>query len=149
MSHGTVVLLGRLPFEPFVLDCIASEFGFSFRRVENIHDLADLDRNDDVAAVLFNPGILALPWEEALSLVLNSTPTALPIVCHGFANHIDWPKMADAGAFHLILVPFKMDEVRQSLGFVWEAKHRSSTMGPGKVSPGNGYQHALAVEIVA
>lgn len=50
------------------------------------------------------------------------------MLCHGFAEMIDWPQVADAGAFHSLLLPFDVREVRQSLGFVWGAKRCSATM---------------------
>lgn len=73
-------------------------------------------------AVLFNPTSLGLPWDEALRSVLNAFPKAFPILCHGFADNIDWPEVADAGAFHTLTMPFSVAEVRQSLGFVLGSK---------------------------
>lgn len=128
MTHGTVVLLGSLPVERLVLDCLASEFGLSFQQVDNLRNSPNLSLIDDAVAVLFSPRSLGLPWEEALKAVLNAFPKAFPILCHGFADSIDWPEMADAGAFHSIPMPFSVAEVRQSLGFVWGAKHGSKQM---------------------
>lgn len=130
MSHGTVVLLGSLPIERLVLDRLVSEFRFSFKEVEKIESLRNLKMRDDVVAVLFKPSGLGLPWDEALRSVLNAFPRAFPILCHGFAEHVDWPRAADAGAFHSIPVPFSVAELRQSLGFVWEAKKRSQSTRP-------------------
>lgn len=76
-------------------------------------------------AVLFSPSSLGLPWDEALRSVLNAFPGAFPILCHGFADNIDWPEVADAGAFHSIPGPFGVAELRQSRGFVWGAKQSS------------------------
>ena len=38
----------------------------------------------------------------------------LNILCHGFAETVDWPQAADAGAFHSLLWPFDVREIRQS-----------------------------------
>jgi hypothetical protein len=122
MSHGTVVLVGSLPIERLVLDCLASEFGWSFQKVDNLQNSPNLNPPDDAVAVLFNPTSLGLPWDEALRSVLNAFPKAFPILCHGFADNIDWPEVADAGAFHSLPMPFSVAEVRQSLGFVWGAR---------------------------
>jgi hypothetical protein len=46
------------------------------------------------------------------------------VVCHGFSEPIDWPALRDAGAFDALWLPLKEDEVRRSLGFVWEAEKR-------------------------
>ena len=108
-----------------MLDCLASEFGWSFQKVDNLQNSPKLNLSDDVVAVLFSPTSLGLPWDEALNFILNAFPRAFPILCHGFADNIDWPKMADAGAFHSLPMPFSVAEVRQSLGFVWGAKYSS------------------------
>ena len=123
MALGTVILVGGLPIEPFVLACLASEFGLSFQEIDNLQNCPSLP--DDVVAVLFSPSSLGLQWDEALRSVLKTFPRALPILCHGFADHLDWPEVADAGAFHSIPLPFSVAELRQSLGFVWGAKTAS------------------------
>lgn len=123
MALGTVILVGGLPVDRFMLACLASEFTLSFQEVENVHNCPDLP--DDVVAVLFNPNSLGLRWDEALTSVLKTFPLAFPILCHGFADHFDWPEVADAGAFHSIPIPFSVAELRQSLGFVWGAKRDS------------------------
>jgi hypothetical protein len=128
MSHGTVVLVGNLPIERLVLDCLASEFGLSFQKVDNLQNSPNLNPTDDAVAVLFNANSLGLPWDEALRSVLNAFPKAFPILCHGFADNIDWPEVADAGAFHSLPMPFSVAEVRQSLGFVWGAKQSCKPM---------------------
>ncbi len=128
VARATVVLLGSLPIERFVLDCLASEFGFSFKEVEGLPDVPTPNLRADAVAVLFNASSLGLEWDEALSSILNAFPEAFPILCYGFADHIDWPRMADAGAFHSIPLPFSVAELRQSLGFVWAAQHGSKRM---------------------
>jgi hypothetical protein len=90
-----------------------------------VQAVREINLHEDIAAVLFNPNSLGLEWEEALRSVLNAFPGAFPILCHGFADRIDWPKMADAGAFHLVPVPFSVAELRQSLGYVWGAQPRA------------------------
>ncbi len=136
MSHGAVVLIGSLPIEQLVLDCLAAEFGLSFKEVDHLGNFKN--PSEDVVAVLFSPSSLGLPWDEALRSVLHAFPGAFPILCHGFADNIDWPEVAGAGAFHSIPVPFSVAELRQSLGFVWGAKQsskhlRSKTAAKGPV----------------
>jgi hypothetical protein len=121
MANGTVVLLGNLPIERLMLDCLVTEFGFSFKHVPTLDCLKNLKQQDAVA-VVFRPSALNLEWDEALEAVIDALPAAFPILCHGFADHLDWPRAADAGAFHSIHVPFSIAELRQSLGFVWGAK---------------------------
>jgi DNA-binding NtrC family response regulator len=142
MAHGTVILVGSLPIERFVLGCLASEFELAFQEVSNLQNCPNPP--DDVVAVLFNPSSLGLPWDEALRSVLKTFPRAFPILCHGFADHIDWPEMADAGAFHSIPVPFSVAELRQSLGFVWGAKQASKATSRSVAT-----KRALPTRIVA
>jgi DNA-binding NtrC family response regulator len=122
MANGTVVLLGNLRAERPALDRVVSIFGFSLQEVPTLGHLGSLD--DNLVAVLFCPNALDLSGDEALKQVLGAAPNALPILCHGFADHINWPELVDAGAFHSLPMPFSTAEVRQSLGFVWEARQR-------------------------
>jgi len=79
-----------------------------------------------VAAVLFHrdsvdPGG---SWLNAVRLLKLAMPRVLLIACHGFSEPIDWPELCDAGAFHTLWLPLKESEVRQSLGFIFEARNR-------------------------
>jgi DNA-binding NtrC family response regulator len=124
-NPGTVVVLGALPVDHSVFDHVAAEFGWTVRSAAA---LAELNADQNLAVVLFSPRHMALPWEQALQAVLEAAPRALPILCHTFAETLDWPKAANAGAFHSLLLPFDAREVRQSLGFAWSAKLRSATI---------------------
>jgi hypothetical protein len=126
MANGTVVLVGDLPIERLGFDRLVSEFGWSSKRVESLCGLGKLSADHDLVTVLFDPKSLALPWEKALSSVIAAAPRALPILCHGFAEIIDLSRVAEAGAFHSLLVPLRASEVRLSLGFVWCAQRPST-----------------------
>ena len=126
MTSGTVVLVGTLPVEHLALALLVSKFGWSIEKAPNLHCLTTLNRDRNVVAVLFSPLDLALPWEEALQSVLEAAPRALPILCHGFADRIDWPQVAEAGAFHSLLLPFRESEFQHTLGFISSAKRSSS-----------------------
>lgn len=118
MKRDTVVLAGSVRIEPPALDLLVAEFGWSFKRADSLGCLAELTAAHNVVSVLFSPKDLDLSWDQALRSVLDAAPGALPILCHGFAETIDWPQAAEAGAFHSLLVPFDLREVRQSLEFV-------------------------------
>src|ERR1700722_747445 len=126
MTSRTVVLAGNLPVEHLDLDALVAEFGWSLEEAGSLGCLAELNRCNNIVTVLFSPKGLDLPWDQALRSVLDAAPGALPILCHGFAEPIDWPQAADAGAFHSLLLPLNLQEVRQSLGFAWSAKSRSA-----------------------
>lgn len=127
MIQGTVVLAGGLPVEHLSLDVLVAEFGWSLKEVEGLDSLAELNQDNNVVTVLFSPKTLDLRWDEALRSILDAAPRTLPIICHGFAEVIDWPQVANAGAFHSLLLPFSSREIRQSLGFVWGAKIRPAS----------------------
>ena len=125
MTRGTVVLVGTLAVENMALDLLVSEFGWSIEKVPNLAGLAKLNHTHNLVAVLFSPQDLAIPWEQALPRVLKAAPRALPILCHGFADRIDWPQVAEAGAFHSLLLPFRASEFRHTLGFISGVKRSS------------------------
>jgi hypothetical protein len=131
MARGTVVLAGNLAVQHLELDILVAEFGWSLERAPSLGCLAGFTLDHNLIAVVFSPKNLDLPWEQALRAVLEAAPKALPILCHGFADKIDWPRMADAGAFHSLLLPFSASEFRQSLGFAWGAKNRAATFPTG------------------
>jgi hypothetical protein len=122
MKRGAVVFAGNLRVEPLALDGLVAEFGWSFKRADSLGCLVELNAAHDVVSVLFSPKDLNLPWDQALRSIRAAAPGALPILCHGFAETIDWPQVADAGAFHSLWLPFNLREVRQSLEFVRSAQ---------------------------
>jgi len=128
MSSGIVVLFGNLPVEHQTLDLLVAEFGWSVKEIRTIHDLAQASLDYNLIAVLFNLQNLSLPWDKALRSILDAAPRALPILCRRFAETIDWPQVAEAGAFHSLQLPLDPREARQSLGFVWGAKSRSAAI---------------------
>lgn len=121
MIHGTVVVVGSLPVQHVGLDVLVTEFGWSLKVADSLRSLAELNACHSLVIVIFSPRNLGLPWNQALRGVQDAAPQALPILCHGFADPIEWPRAAEAGAFHALLLPFDMREVRQSLGFARDA----------------------------
>ena len=120
----TVAMAGIPEVDEALLSRLAKEFGWSFGRVQGIPEVARLNAGTELVAVLFSPQGLGLPWEQALKAVQEAAPLALPIVCHRFAEQIEWPEFAEAGVFHALRLPLHLSEVRQSLGFVREAEAR-------------------------
>lgn len=133
MVNGTVVLVGNLPIEHLGFDQLVAEFGWSSKRVDTLADIGKLSLDYDLVSVLFEPKSLGLSWEKALSSVMAAAPRALPIVCHGFGEVLDWSQVSEAGAFHSLLIPLRAAEVRRSLGFVWCAQRISTPVLPKRV----------------
>ena len=128
MPSGIVVLFGDLPVERKAFDPLVSQFGWSVKEIRTVRDLAQANLDYDLIAVLFDPQRLSLPWDKVLRSILDKAPRTLPVLCHRFAEMIDWPKMAEAGVFHSLQWPLNQGEVRQSLGFVWGATRHSKAI---------------------
>ena len=126
MRSGILALVGDLHIDRQALDLIAADFHWSVKQFRTIYELAQANDNN-LIAVFFDPKSLSLPQERALRVVLEAAPGALPILCHRFAEAVDWPQLAEAGAFHSLRFPLDLREARQTLGFVWEAKRRTAT----------------------
>jgi DNA-binding NtrC family response regulator len=120
---GTVVLLGNISVELLKLDSLIAEFGWVLKRAAGFGRLRDLSNDDHVIAVLFDANALHLSWIEALNSVQEAASSALSIVCHRFSDRINWPELAEAGAYHALRLPLDECELRQSLGFVCAAKN--------------------------
>lgn len=145
MANGTVVLLGSLRVDRPAMDHLVSAFGYSVKEVSTLRQLRNLD--DNLVAIFFSPNSMGLECDEALQHILHAAPGALPIICHGFAENVDWPRLVDAGAFHSLPMPFNAGEVRQTLGFVWGAKSGSQARAESaRSAPSNA---ALAAGMVA
>ena len=125
MKRGTVVILLQGPATEYAwLDALASEFGWSVEHAGGLGDLRNAAARGRLIAVLFDARAVDAAWNSALQAVQDAAPQALPILCHTSSDKIAWPELADAGAFHALLLPLHASEVRQSLGFVCAAQTR-------------------------
>ena len=118
MNQEVVVVLGNLAAGRAAIDPLAQGFGWSVEPAQDLKQLRTLATEQRVVAVLLDARALGMSWEHALDAVRCIVPRALTIVCHRFSEAIEWPELADAGAFHALPVPFDSAEVRQSLGYV-------------------------------
>jgi hypothetical protein len=124
MPQGTIVFLGGPLVETSALHRLVPEFGWSLESAADLTSLRNLAAANTVIAVLFDARSLALSWQHALRLVGQAASTAFLIPCHRLSDKVDWPELADSGAFHALALPFDVSEVRQSLGFVSFARNR-------------------------
>lgn len=127
MMHGTVVLLGNLPFETPALNRLVPEFGWSLETASDLCQLRNIAAVRRPVAILLDAHTLGMPCKMALEAVREVDPSALLIVCHRFSDDLNWHELAQAGAFHALALPFNLSEVRQSLAFVWAARFRSAS----------------------
>jgi hypothetical protein len=118
MSKGAILVLGDIPI--IAVQRVAQKFDWEVAHIESFERLHQIAAAREVVAVLFDQHDLT--WRSALESVRGAASDALPIVCHRFSDHLDWPQLADAGAFHQLLLPLKDSELMQSLGFVFARK---------------------------
>jgi hypothetical protein len=124
MTNPTVVLLGNLSVGGPDVGDLVREFGWSIEASPSFDHLRQLSRTRSIVAVLFDSSELKLAADQALRAAHKAAPNARLISCHRFSEPVDWPVLAEAGAFHALALPLDRDEVRQSLGFVWSARLR-------------------------
>jgi DNA-binding NtrC family response regulator len=124
MSQPIVILMGGLSHDVQEVGDLAREFGWSLEPCAGFDQLRAIGRNRNVVAVLFDANDLGLTHDQALRSARKAAPNARLIICHRFSDVVNWPELADAGAFHALSVPLNRNELRQSLGFVWSARLR-------------------------
>ena len=125
MRDNIIVMPGQVSFDLGAAHSLAGEFGWTVKLVEDLHEAVAGQAYRRTPAVLFHRDALGCKsWLDAVLLLKSALPDVLPVVCHGFSEPIDWSVLCDAGAFHSLWLPLKEIEVRQSFGFVWEAKKR-------------------------
>jgi DNA-binding NtrC family response regulator len=124
MTRKTVALVGSLPFEMASLNRLAQEMGWGTEVVSDFDELRVLSALRKPVAILLDAAGLGVAWEEALEEARKIDSEALLIACHRFSERVNWPELAEAGAFHALALPLDPGEVRQSLGFVWSAWFR-------------------------
>lgn len=106
-----------------VLRVVAEEFGWGVKLVEDISDLAVAQVCRRAAVVLFHRDAVGREhsWFDAARFLRLTLPESRLVACHGFSELLEWPELSDFGVFHAVGLPLKENEVRQSLGFVWQA----------------------------
>jgi hypothetical protein len=124
MAEGTVVFLGGPHIETSALGHLVPDFGWSLEIAADLDALRKLSAISSLVAVLFDAESLGLSWLHALRLVQKAASPALLIPCHRLSDKVNWPELAESGAFHALALPLDPAEVRQSLGFVSFARSR-------------------------
>lgn len=126
MDDCLVVLPGSDGFELGTLRAVSADFGWDLHVAHDLDQVVALQECRNIVAFLFASDALGsgLSWLESISLLQLASPTARLIPCHGFSCTIDWAKLCEAGAFHSLWLPLKKNEIRRSLGFLWESEKR-------------------------
>lgn len=127
MTRETVVLLGNFPFEAPAFRRAVEEAGWTLEVANDFDGLREMSTFRRPAAILLDAPGQGLSWQEALQTARQVDPEALLIACHRFSESLNWPALAEAGAFHSLALPFDASEVRQSLAFVGAAWMRRAS----------------------
>jgi hypothetical protein len=130
MTENIIVMPGQREADLPVLRSVAGEFGWTADPVRGLNEaVAAQAYVRTLAAILHRDGLGAdYSWPDAVRRVKRALPDVRVIVCHGLSEPIEWQALCEAGTFHAVSAPLKECEVRQSLGFVWEAEKRVASV---------------------
>jgi DNA-binding NtrC family response regulator len=136
MADNVVVMPGSGQVDLPTLHSVAGEFGWVVVVAQDLREVMAAQASGKTVAVLFHRDALGpdYDWLEAIRLWRLELPEADVVACHGFSESIDWVELSNAGAFHALQLPLKESEVRQSLGFVWQAEKRLASSRALEVS---------------
>lgn len=126
MAKSIIVVQGSEQFDLTTTERVSNEFGWPIRVARDLDEAAENQVHGDAAAVLVDCKAVqdGRSWPEVIQFLSGDGPEVRLIVCHGFGDRLDWPQLCDAGVFHVLALPLREGELRQSLGFVWEAERR-------------------------
>jgi DNA-binding NtrC family response regulator len=126
MGNGIIVMRGLGQIDLATLNIAAADFGWIVHVAHDLRHIAELVAQLRTVAVLANRDVVGagFAWLEIVGLLRRTLPDVRLVVCHGFGDVFDWPELSAAGAFHALRLPLQEDELRQSLGFIWEAEKR-------------------------
>jgi hypothetical protein len=126
MDHCLILLPGSSAFEMSTLRAVSADFGWDVLVAPDLDRVVAVQEYRKIMAFLFAGDALGsgLSWLESISLLQLASPTTRLIPCHGFSVSVDWPELSEAGAFHSLRLPLRENELRRTLGFLWESEKR-------------------------
>lgn len=126
MTENIIVVPGSARVDLTALRAVAGDFGWAVDVAHDLCELAAAQKNRKTVAVLFSRDAVGSghSWIGTTMKLKLALPQVRLVACHAFPESIDWPELCDAGAFHALWLPLKENEVRRTLGFVWEAEKR-------------------------
>ncbi len=126
MTRNIVLMPGLTPVDVSLLRLAAADFGWRVHIAHSLEEVTSAQAYRSAAALLFCRDALGaeFSWVEVIARLRHTVPDVRLVACHKFSESLDWPELSNAGAFHALGLPMKENEVRQSLGFLWEAENR-------------------------
>jgi DNA-binding NtrC family response regulator len=120
-AQPTVLLVGDFSGERVDLSQISAQFGWMVEIVASPDDVCHLPDTTSIIAGMID---LRLDGCAVLRKIRQQLPGARLVACCGFQPQSDWTELRDAGAYHMVRMPFDPVEVFQSLGFLYAALKR-------------------------
>jgi ActR/RegA family two-component response regulator len=132
MANNIIVVPGMGDLDLTTLSRVAADFGWTVQVGHDLRQTAELVAQLSTVAIFANHDAVGagFSWLEIIRVLRRTLPDARLVVCHGFGDVFDWTQLCNAGAFHALQLPLQDPELRQSLGFIWEAEKRLTTAGP-------------------
>jgi hypothetical protein len=132
MANSIIVVPGLGQFDLTTLNRIAADFEWTVQVTYNLRQTAELAVPLTTVAVFATHDAVGVgfSWLEIIRTLRRSLPDVRLVVCHGFGDTFDWKELCEAGAFHALRLPLLERELRQSLGFIWEAEKRLAAASP-------------------
>ena len=121
MSKPVVVFLGDFQDEHLPWNELVEHLGWTVRHVSTLEGLKEF-RERETPAVYVEPNSGSLAQQVAT--IREWTPNARVVACYRLSSQLLADELVAAGAFHSVPRPLHLGELKQSLGFVWEAWSR-------------------------
>ena len=132
MANNIIVVPGMGDLDLTTLNLVAADFGWTVQVAYDLRQTAEIAAQLSTVAVFANHDAVGagFSWLEIVRLLRRTVNDTRLVVCHGFGDVFDWTELSNAGAFHALRLPLQEDELRQSLGFIWEAEKRLMIASP-------------------
>jgi hypothetical protein len=136
MERRVVALHGDFEDEQVDWQRLGNTFDFRFESSDSQDSLRKLYEAHSLAGVLWDWNAETAPAPEDVELVQESAPGARIVLCHPIVRSYWIEDLETHGLFHALLRPLQMNEVRQALGFLWQALSRDEAAGRLRVIQG-------------
>ena len=118
-----VILVGDFVGERVSFNELATQFSWSVRQLPDLAHVDAVCHREPIVAILIQMQSFSEPRSDAIRDLQLAAPGVPLIVCHRAGNK-EIVGITDDEVFTTLLSPLKDSELRQTLGFVWAARHR-------------------------
>jgi DNA-binding NtrC family response regulator len=125
MSEPMVVFHGDFEDEYLPWESLAVHLGWRIRQTKTLDDLQEVRDLGEIPAVFLDCRADSCVAGR-LAAIKRYVPNTRVVVCYPISAPVLADELVAAGAFHSVPKPLQASDVKQSLGFVWEAWSRCS-----------------------